>query len=391
MTATKQNSGIVKLGTNHYQIRVRATCPRTGRRKEVERARRCTLTEAKALQREWHDELIASLESARPQRIRLRDFAASWLTGKRGLIKSGTAKHIASVWDLHIATDKIADLYVDDIRPEDVEAWLAVMRTKTYAHRGLAPRTYRASTIRGAFEILREAIRVACARHRVPNPFDAVKAPKLGRSRANYLAGDDAAKVIEYVREHEPGWYAATLVALTTGLRWSELSALRFDDLDEGDQVIRVVRNQYEGQLQNSTKNGEDEDAPRVVPLLPEVATVLRERRTQMVKDQHPGLTEGWIFPTGSGELHHSTPLTKVLRRACDACGVRRISTHGLRHTANDLLRRTTSDVVTRAIVGHATEAMSRHYSHVDETEKFEAAQAAFGNVIKGGKKGGSR
>ena len=31
--------GIEKVGTNRYNIRVRATCPRTGRRKEVERVR----------------------------------------------------------------------------------------------------------------------------------------------------------------------------------------------------------------------------------------------------------------------------------------------------------------------------------------------------------------
>jgi hypothetical protein len=37
------------------------------------------------------------------------------------------------------------------------------------------------------------------------------------------------------------------------------------------------------------------------------------------------------------------------------------------------------------AIVGHATEAMSRHYSHVDEREKLDAARAAFGDVIATG------
>ncbi len=55
MTAT-QDTGIVKLGPNHYSIRVRATCPRTGRRKEVERVRECTLTEARTLQYRWREE-----------------------------------------------------------------------------------------------------------------------------------------------------------------------------------------------------------------------------------------------------------------------------------------------------------------------------------------------
>lgn len=106
---------------------------------------------------------------------------------------------------------------------------------------------------------------------------------------------------------------------------------------------------------------------------------------TSRFRGQHRGLTEDWIFAARTGELHHGTPLTRVLERACKALGIKRITTHGLRHTANDLLRRTTSDVVTRAIVGHAAEAMSRHYSHVGAREKQDAARAAFSDVIASG------
>lgn len=37
-------------------------------------------------------------------------------------------EEIAVVWDLHIATEAIADLYVDDIMPEDVEHWIKTQR-----------------------------------------------------------------------------------------------------------------------------------------------------------------------------------------------------------------------------------------------------------------------
>ena len=55
-TPTKYE-GIVKLGPNKYNIRVRATCPRSGMRKEVERVRECSLLEAHALQLQWQTEL----------------------------------------------------------------------------------------------------------------------------------------------------------------------------------------------------------------------------------------------------------------------------------------------------------------------------------------------
>lgn len=385
------SEGILKLGTNRYSIRVRATCPRTGRRKEVERVRECTLTEARALQRQWRDELVASLEKPKAERVRLRDFATAWLDGKQGLIKLGTATHIASIWDLHIGCEPIADLWTDEVRPDDVEKWLARMRTKLMParKRGAQPKPYRASFVREAYLVLRQILRAACARAGLANPCDVVKAPKPQRPRSNFLRADEAAKVLAWVREHEPQWFAAVIVSLTTGLRWSEVSALKFSDVREGEGLIYVVRNQYRGNVQDTTKNGESEDDPRVVPLLPEVAEALREHRKVMIREQHKGLADGWIFATARGTMHKSVPLCDVLARACAAVGTRhRISGHGLRHTAVDTLRRSTSSLISRSIVGHASDRMHERYSHPDEQELIEAARTAFTPLL-GGSKGG--
>ncbi|MBA3462950.1 MAG: tyrosine-type recombinase/integrase [Deltaproteobacteria bacterium] len=382
----------MKLGTNRYNIRVRATCPRTGYRKEVERVRECTLTEARALQRQWRDELIASLTKPRAERVRMRDFARSWLDGKQGLIKLGTAKHFASIWDLHIGCEPIADLWTDEVRPDDVEQWLAHMRTKLMPVRkhGAKPKPYRASFVRETYLVLRQILRAACARAGFANPCDVVKAPKPQRPRNNFLRADEAAKVLAWVREHEPQWYAAVILSLTTGLRWSELSALKFSDVRESEELIYVVRNQYRGIVQDTTKNGESEEDPRVVPLLPEVAAALREHRQTLIRGQHKGLTGGWIFATANGTMHKSVPLCDVLARACAAVGTRhRISGHGLRHTAVDTLRRSTSSLISRSIVGHASDRMHDRYSHPDEQELIDAARTAFTPLL-GGQVGGS-
>jgi len=99
----------------------------------------------------------------------------------------------------------------------------------------------------------------------------------------------------------------------------------------------------------------------------------------------------GWIFPTEKGTLHKGSPLRDLLDAACTACGTkRRVTCHGLRHTANDLLRRITDGEVVRAILGHSTAAMTHHYSHVDEGEKRIAAMRVL-EVVTGGKNGSER
>jgi integrase len=382
----------VQLAKNHHEIRVRATCPRTGRRKEVRREETCTLTEARALQQKWREEVEQSLTVVAAPRVRLRDFAASWLRGRieAGRLKPSSATKIAVVFDLHIATAAIADLHIDAITPSDIEQWLEGLRRKRYApgkgaaakRKGAKVRGYSSTTIRGYYRVLRTMITAATAKARLPNPCDGVESPTATSRDDNFLTGDELPEVLAFVERSSPAWYPAVLLDVLPGLRWGELSALRWDDIAEAPGVIRVARGNSKGEPIGSPKTGK----AKVVPLLPAVADALRAHRLRMMAAQHPGLHAGWIFPTEAGTLHKGSPLRRVLDAACAAASVgRRVTPHGLRHTANDLLRRVASAEVTRAIVGHATAQMTHHYSHVDEGEK-RAAAARVLDLAWGGK-----
>jgi integrase len=398
MRKPTRHKGIVQLGRNHFEIRARAKCPRTGKRKEVRRESRCGLKEARALQEQWRDELEAKLATpTAPMRVRLADFVPSWLSGRlaNGELKPSSAEKIATVWDLHVEGTKIADLYIDDVHPEDVEEWLADQRVKTYrpgkgkaSKRTGKPRRYSAGAIRGQYRVLASIIAAATARQRLPNPCDGVATPRKGKRRkGNVLRADELERVLSFMRAESPEWYPAVLLDAFTGLRWGELSALRWDDIDEAACVIHVQRSNWKGKVIDALKcDDEDDDKEKVVPLLDAVAEVLHEHRRRMVAEQHPGLATGWIFPTQRGTLHKGSPLRKVLDRAVEAAEIgRRVTPHGLRHTANDLLRRAASGDVVRAIIGHSTPQMTTHYSHVDEDEKRAAVQRAFA-VVTGGK-----
>ncbi len=64
-----------------------------------------------------------------------------------------------------------------------------------------------------------------------------------------------------------------------------------------------------------------------------------------------------------------------MLEDALAACKIdRRVTPHGLRHTANNELRR---------VANGEAEAMTHHYSHVGEDEKREAVARVFA-IVKG-------
>lgn len=234
-----------------------------------------------------------------------------------------------------------------------------------------------------AFEAEAEAAKYALKRDGLAPIGEVTK--KAEPKRGNFLTRDELRVVLAHIEKLAPQWYAAVLLDVFVGLRWGELSALRWSDIDDQRGLIRVERGNYEGRVVGSTKTG-NEEVPnaKVVPLLPEVAEVLRARRQEMVAAQHPGLVEGWVFPTERGTLYKGHPLRKVLEDALAACKIdRRVTPHGLRHTANNELRRVANGEVVRAIIGHATEAMTHHYSHVGEDEKREAVARVFA-IVKG-------
>ena len=185
-------------------------------------------------------------------------------------------------------------------------------------------------------------------------------------------------------------WRAAAWVMAFTGLRWGELSALRWDDIDPGAGVIRVQRSNWKGRaVAPKTRRSR-----RTVPLLPEVADELAAHHKRMVTTQHPGLGSGLIWPTMKGTMHAGSPLGRALDRATKATKATRITPHALRRTFNDLARRVADGMVVRAITGHVTEALTEHYSVVDASEKMRAAAGVLRLVTAtsdptGGRSGG--
>ena len=146
-------------------------------------------------------------------------------------------------------------------------------------------------------------------------------------------------------RSTEPNDYPLALTLALTGLRFGEASALRWSDVREDEGLIRVVRGQWKGHV-STTKTG----VARSVPLVPELAETLRDHRAVLVAQQHPSLTEGWVFSDERGALLRKNYLRIPLARVVKRVGItRRFTVHGFRRTFNNIARQVAGDIVTRS------------------------------------------
>jgi len=113
---------------------------------------------------------------------------------------------------------------------------------------------------------------------------------------------------------------------------------------------------------------------------------VLRDHRQRLIRDQHPGVATGLVFPSERGTVRLSQSLAKVHKLACDGAKIDiRVSAQVLRRTFNTLLLRAKVDRITlRAIMGHTSEQMTERYAGVNLEDKRQAVSVAFANLGTG-------
>jgi integrase len=156
-----------------------------------------------------------------------------------------------------------------------------------------------------------------------------------------------------------------------TGLRWGEVSALRWSDVDLQHGAVLIRRGNWKG-MEVLPKTARSR---RTVPLPP---GLLPAERPADVKP------DALLFPSKEGTLHRGTPLTKVFLRtltkvraarteAQDYRAFPEVTPHGMRRTYNNLVRQVANREVVKAITGHTTDAMLEHYSQVGPAEKTAA------------------
>ncbi|NVJ15176.1 site-specific integrase [Myxococcus sp. AM010] len=168
---------------------------------------------------------------------------------------------------------------------------------------------------------------------------------------------EEVARAVTCLREQwsasEPSRYVALMTQIVTGIRFSELRALQKDDLDLAASLL-LVRRSMAHRAVSTPKNKK----ARAQPLPREFAEELHRWRLS---------TEGQLLfpgPTG-GPLANNT-LNRWFTQLCTEAKVRRISSHGARHTAgSDYAALGASMKFIGSLLGHADTQATERYTHV--------------------------
>lgn len=188
------------------------------------------------------------------------------------------------------------------------------------------------------------------------DPTEKLDAPRAGRPLPEFLSQDEAARVVEAVDPDSRVYWrdrALLEVLYASGMRVSELTGLRLDDMDLEAMLCLVLG-----------KGGKE----RLTPI---GATAVRaiEKYLALVR---PGLDrgrgKGRVFLNSRGGPLSRMSVWTVVRKAAERAGIQRpISPHTFRHSfATHLLEGGADLAAVQELLGHADISTTQIYTHLD-------------------------
>ncbi len=363
-----------RRGANEGTIRQRSSGkwearyrdPSSGQRKSIYGETRKAVAERLAA-------ALAGAEDPAPSRrgdVRLAKHLADWVAAQDVQPQTRAVyENLAGHWTRRLGGATLGRLSIEAVRAaqRDVAASAGV------------------ATAGAATRLLRRALRRPVARGQVrPDLLEDLKSPPRsdGGPHRRVLDDDEVARIRKAAR----GAPIAELVevAIATGLRIGELTALTWGQVDLSRRILRVDRASVEGKGGYRVKAPKSEKGRREVELPASAVAALRRQRAAVGGAPLPGVL---VFPNRKGRPWRRSNLFQIWRPLLRLAGFgddEAFGFHALRHShASHLLARGADVAAVSARLGHARISFT-YDTYVQPLEREKARAAAVADAWLG-------
>lgn len=339
----------------------------TGKRIRVHKNVKCSKREAKSIMHRMITEMEQGKLTQRSNK-KVGDWMDEWVDNYLPNIEETTRVGYRTKIRCYIKP-ALGDIFIKSLRAEHIQRMVNDMMD-----RGLSPKN-----IRDTFNNINAAMKKAVKLQFIPyNPCEAVELPKLKRYRAEVYSTEMIQKLLDVAAGTD--MYLPIFLLVMIGLRRGELLALRWDDIDFKNNILKVRKNMVNGENGCVIKSPKSEAGIRDIYLGDDVMSVLKQARLQYMNDAFSygiGFQNlGFVIRQEDGSPLKPDSMTQKWRRFLEAHDLPKIRLHDLRHSnATALIRAGVNPRVVQQRLGHSDVNITLNtYTHVLPEMDMEAA-----------------
>ncbi|MGN0115136.1 MAG: tyrosine-type recombinase/integrase [Acutalibacteraceae bacterium] len=334
---------------------------------------------------EFRKKLLITGGNIDGSKVLFYEFADNWLesTVKNTLKPSSYARKRATLENQ--VYQKIGNIPISSLTHSDIQEMVNELNADGLSY----------SSVKKAYECVNGCLRAYRIQSGfLTNPCEGVTLPtNKARDVANISYFNQTERELiekEAIRRHGNGTYVyrlgyAIVALMYTGLRISELLALKWSDIDFDNNTLTVSKNavqvktyaddgstSYKLITQNSTKT---RSGYRVIPMTKKAREAFEAIQVLNGANEYAISTKNnkQVSPRNFNRMFHSILMqTGIAKMEQDCCGV-----HTLRHTFASMLFQNGCDIkVVSEILGHSdTKITENIYIHVIQQQKVKAIQ----------------
>lgn len=295
-------------------------------------------------------------------RIRLVDFCPQYLEIASGILSPTTLAAYERVIQQYIIPI-LGHFRLSEIRPFHVQMFIQRLRGPGG---GRHSDILSANSVRRYFGVLQSILGRAFKLGLIANnPADSerIELPSADCSKTDIFTQEEAAEMLRCLKKEPIQYQLLVHLAILTGCRRGELSALTWDDIDFEHGIITISKSNY--QLTGKkveTKMPKTRGSIRKVS----VPAYCIEMLTRYKKEQ-PSFKqkERWIFTKEDGSVMPPQRVTRWFTDFLHRNGFRHRKFHALRHTSATLLLLNGTNIKTVAArLGHMQLSTTNRYVH---------------------------
>jgi len=332
-------------------------------------------------------ELLSQLDSGafvRPSKTMLAEYLETWLSE---YVWAELAPRTAEGYELIVRRHLIPALgriTLTGLKPEHIQRYQSEKLScgRADGKGGLSPRTVRQHYM-ALHAALERAVKMGLVGR---NAADAVSPPRYQRHQWQSLSEFGVNSVLEAARNTP--YYVLFYQALFTGMRRSELLALRWCDVDLLLGRLQVTRSLHQlGSGDVVIRSPKSERSRRMVSLPPSATLVFQEEKEKQRRDRAAlGMElkdDDLVFRDLEGKPLRPDTVTHAWVKLVRRIGLKGVRLHDARHThASLMLKQGVHPKIVQERLGHASIQLTLDtYSHVAPGLQ-EAAAAGFDKMI---------